>query len=221
MLFMISLLFPMTDTKAQSPEEPEIDNAVRADADDASEVEAATGNDVADPDGTAPDDAIDRVSELEAEVATLKERYLRAVADLENYRRRALREKEELRTLAVATFFESLLTPLDNFRLGLDDAACREEAAGIVGGFRMVYEQIFNTVCDAGIEVLAPAPGDTFDPNQHDCVAHQPSHDHAEGLVTTTARPGYRLRDRLIRPASVVVSSGVPDESDPNTTTES
>ncbi len=210
----------MTDTKEQSPEESEIENAVREPADDAPEAvgddsgaeptPAPSSGDATDGDEPAPSDegSDRRIAELESEVASLKERYLRAVADLENYRRRALREKEELRTLAVANFFESLLTPLDNFRLGLDDAAKREEATGIVGGFRMVFEQISNTVTDAGIETLSPAPGDPFDPNHHDCVAHHPSGEHAEGLVTATARPGYRLRERLIRPASVVVSSG-------------
>lgn len=212
----------MTDTKAPSEEEePEKETATSPEAeatrseDPAGEVSGPgedTGSETAgeDPEAAAPE--VDRVGELEAEVAALKERYLRAVADLENYRRRALREKEELRTLAVANFFENLLTPLDNFRLGLEDAAKREEASGIVGGFQMVYDQISSAVTGVGIEILTPGPGEPFDPNHHDCVAHQPSEEHPEGHVTVTARPGYRLRERLIRPASVVVSSGATTE---------
>ncbi|MGF1531764.1 MAG: nucleotide exchange factor GrpE [Puniceicoccaceae bacterium] len=178
--------------------------------------ESASAEETPDQGGPSSPEASDtRIKELESEVASLKERYLRAVADLDNYRRRALREKEELRTVAIAHFVEKLLTPLDNFSLGLQDAAQREETAPLVTGFKMVFDQLERALEDSGIEKLNPAPGTIFDPQNHHCMAHQPNPDHEEGLITTTARVGYRLKERLIRPASVLVSSGSPDSINP------
>ena len=145
---------------------------------------------------------------LQDSVNDLKTRYLRAVADLENYRKRALREKEELRPLAISTVVEALLSPLDNFRLGLD-AAERLETADDATGFRMVFDQILSGLASVGVEEIRPE-GVDFDPNFHDGVAHQPHPEIPEGKVIVTARPGFRIGDRLIRPASVVVSSGPP-----------
>ncbi len=146
------------------------------------------------------------------EAATNHERYLRAVADFENYRRRATREKEEARKYALSGFLEEMLSILDNFYLGLDAAGRQEETKGVLGGFNMVFQQLLSLVQQHGLEEVN-AQGETFDPNLHDCLSQQPSEEVGEGIVIQVIRRGYRLNGRLLRPASVIVSSGKPAAS--------
>lgn len=157
-------------------------------------------------------DAAPELSELEkaqAEAAEMKTRYLRSVADLENYRKRIAREKQELLRSASRTVIEALLPVLDNMTLGLQAAKGHEGAKDVVEGFKMVDEQFRKTLADLGLETLQP-DGETFDPNLHECIAHQPSEEVPEDHVIQTVRAGYRLNERLLRAANVIVSSGLP-----------
>ncbi|MGC6454968.1 MAG: nucleotide exchange factor GrpE [Coraliomargaritaceae bacterium] len=162
----------------------------------------------------APAETVPELSELEkaqAEAAENKARYLRSVADLENYRKRIAREKQELLRSASGAVIETLLPVLDNMGLGLQAAENHEGAKDVVEGFKMVDEQLRKTLADQGLETLQP-DGQTFDPNLHECIAHQPSEDVPEDHVIQTVRAGYRLNDRLLRAANVIVSSGLPAE---------
>lgn len=166
-------------------------------------------------DDTRPDEQqADEVSELlqkldevTAEAKTHRDDYLRAVADLENYRKRALREKDEVRLRAEGAVLEDCLPVLDNFRLGLEAARRHEAGKAFVEGFAMVFSQLENVLRQHGVEELAPQ-GEAFDPNLHESVAHQPHDDVPEGHVSEVQRVGYRHRERLLRAAVVVVSSG-------------
>jgi molecular chaperone GrpE len=144
-----------------------------------------------------------------SEVDKYKDAALRARADLDNYRKRVAREKEDAIRYANNSLLESLLPILDNFELGLDAAKNTPEAAGIVQGLQMVRKQLEDFLRDHGVEIVN-AEGNPFDPNLHDAVAHEPSSDFAEGTVVRQLRRGFKLKDRLIRPASVVVSKGTP-----------
>ena len=137
----------------------------------------------------------------------MKTRYLRSVADLENYRKRMAREKQEIIRSAAANVIESLLPVLDNMKLGLQAAENHPEAKDVTIGFKMVDDQLKRSLSEQGLEELMPN-GETFDPNLHECIAHQPSADVEEDKVIQTVRAGYRLNERLIRAASVIVSSG-------------
>ncbi len=150
------------------------------------------------------------LSELEkaqAEAAEMKSRYLRAVADMENYRKRMAREKQDIIRAAAAGVVESLLPVLDNMKLGLQAAESHPEAKDVTIGFKMVDDQLKRSLAEQGLEELLP-DGSAFDPNLHECIAHQPSAEVAEDYVIQTVRSGYRLNDRLLRAASVIVSSG-------------
>lgn len=150
------------------------------------------------------------LSELErarAEAADMKSRYLRAVADMENYRKRMAREKQDIIRAAAAGVVESLLPVLDNMKLGLQAAESHPEAKDVTIGFKMVDDQLKKSLAEQGLEELLP-DGEAFDPNLHECIAHQPSAVVAEDHVIQTVRAGYRLNDRLLRAASVIVSSG-------------
>ena len=138
-------------------------------------------------------------------------RYLRAVADLENYRKRAVREKEELSKSVVSDFAEDLFPVIDNFKLGMSAADSHPEAKSFADGMRMVLEQLIDVLKNRGIEEVSPT-GEEFDPQWHECVSHLVHDDVPENHVIETIRTGYRLKDRLLRAATVVVSSGKANE---------
>ena len=163
-----------------------------------------------DPTSQGKDDTIDPRIALEAaqtQAKNMEERYLRAMADLENLRKRTTREKQELSQFAAARIIEAILPILDSFEIGIQAAEKEPQAHSITQGFKMVYEQLNNLLSDNDLQTLNPL-GAPFDPNRHECVAHQPSTDASEGTVTAVTRIGYSLHERLLRPASVVVSSG-------------
>ena len=154
------------------------------------------------------------LSELEKaqnEAKEMKVRYLRAVADLENYRKRITREKQDIIRSAAGCVVESLLPVLDNMKLGLKSAENHPEAKEVTSGFKMVDDQLKKSLSEQGLEELLPN-GETFDPNLHECISHQPSSEVAEDHILETVRAGYRLNERLLRAASVIVSSGQVDK---------
>ena len=141
------------------------------------------------------------------EAAANYDRYTRAVADLENFRKRTIREKDELRQFAAAGVVEDIIPILDNLSLGLGAAKQQTDVKSIVDGINLVLEQFKSTLIRHGLKEVNPV-GQAFDPNLHDCISHQPSTDIAEEKVSQVVRLGYTLNGRLLRPASVVVSSG-------------
>ena len=150
---------------------------------------------------------LQKLDEVSAEVAQQKERYLRAVADLENYRKRAIREKEEARRQANCGLLEDLLPSIDNFKLGLKSAEAHEEGKVFAEGFQMVLGQFESALKDNGLEEINPE-NEPFDPNFHESIAHLPHESIEDGNIIGVHRIGYKIHDRLLRPAQVVVSSG-------------
>lgn len=157
----------------------------------------------------APDPAA-LLAAAQKEAADNRDRYLRAFADLENFRRRAIREKEELRLYAASKVLEELLPVLDNLALGL--AASRQSGADVkvlTNGVELALQQLKSTLAGHGLTEINPL-GKPFDPHQHEAISHQPSPDTPAEHVSAVVRAGYLLNGRLLRPASVVVSSGAP-----------
>ena len=155
-------------------------------------------------------DAAEQVAAARKEAAANHDRYVRAVADLENFRRRTVREKEELRLFAASRLLEDLLPALDNLALGL--AAARQPNAdlkALAGGVDLVQQQLKGALAAHGLKEINPL-GEAFDPHQHEAISHQPSPDVEAEHVLTVVRTGYVLNGRLLRPASVIVSSGKP-----------
>ncbi|MCF3651256.1 nucleotide exchange factor GrpE [Synoicihabitans lomoniglobus] len=142
------------------------------------------------------------------ETAAAKESHLRAVADLENFRRRTAREKDDLRAFAAANVVEELMPVLDNLGFALTAAkAPNAELKSLVEGVDMVATQFKTALGNHGLKEINPVDGD-FDPNHHEALSQQPSDDVAEGKVLQVIRVGYMLNSRLLRPASVIVSGG-------------
>ncbi len=159
------------------------------------------------PGASANEEPATSVENLTTELEKYKDAALRARADLDNYRKRVAREKEDAIRYANNSLLESLLPILDNFELGLDAARNTPEAAGIVQGLQMVRKQLEDFLRDHGVEIVH-AEGTPFDPNLHEAVAHEPDSAVEEGTVIRQVRKGFKLKDRLIRPAGVVVSKG-------------
>ncbi len=137
----------------------------------------------------------------------LYEKVVRAAADFENYRKRSLREKEELRKFATSNFIEDLLPALDNLDLGLKAAENHPEAKPVADGFRMVAAQLISILQNNGLETVEPL-GEEFDPNFHESVGSQPSDKVEDHKILQVVRKGYALNGRILRAANVIVSSG-------------
>jgi molecular chaperone GrpE len=155
-------------------------------------------------------DPAEQVAAAKKEAAANHDRYVRAVADLENFRRRTVREKEELRLFAASRLLEDLLPALDNLALGL--AAAKKPNAdlkALAGGVELVQQQLKGALAAHGLMEINPL-GEAFDPHQHEAISHQPSPDVEAEHVLAVVRTGYILNGRLLRPASVIVSSGKP-----------
>jgi molecular chaperone GrpE len=136
------------------------------------------------------------------------DRYLRAVADLENSRRRAVREKEELRQFAIAGVLGDLIPVLDSLAMALQAARQpKADLKALTEGVERVLEQFKSALAGQGFVEINPA-GKPFDPHQQEALSHQPSDDVKEEHVVTVVRTGFSLNGRLLRPASVIVSSG-------------
>lgn len=188
--------------QAQATPEPEV-----IDEGTANEAEGAAS---ADP----VSDLLKQIESLQEEVKTRKEEALRVRAEMENYRKRAQREKDELRKIAAANIVEELLPVLDNMKLGLQSAQQHPEAKVVADGFEMVNAQLRSTLEGHGLKELNPK-GEAFDPNFHDCMSEQTSEDVGADHVLEVIRAGYMLGERLLRPASVIVSSGSAKASEP------
>ena len=163
------------------------------------------------PEPTTPPPAApqDPLEALQAEVNKYRDQSLRTAADLENYRKRMIREKEEAIRYANMGLLEKLIPILDNFELGLEVAKTAPDvsAASIVQGLSMVQRQLFDFVKEHGITAVE-AIGQQFDPKLHEAIGHESHEQVPEGNVISQVRRGYKLADRLIRPAAVIVSKG-------------
>ena len=140
-----------------------------------------------------------------AQAADLKDRLLRAQADWDNSRKRILREKEEAVRYAAEAFLERLLPVLDNFEMGMQAAQSATDAKAIAQGLEMVLKQFQQALRDVGVETI-DAVGQPFDPHRHEALGHHESDEHPEGHVLSQMRKGYKLKDRLLRAASVFVA---------------
>lgn len=152
----------------------------------------------------APEDDCDG---LQADLDRFRDLALRSQADFENYKKRAAREKEEAIKYANSSLLEKLIAIVDNFELGLEAARTEGEKSPIFSGMSMVLKQIMDFLADSGLEPI-DATGQKFDPNLHEAIAHEPSDEFPDEVVIRQTRRGYKMKDRLLRPSSVVVSSG-------------
>jgi molecular chaperone GrpE len=153
--------------------------------------------------GSEPEDPM---AGLQVDLDRFRDLALRSQADFENYKKRAAREKEEAIKYANSSLLERLVTIIDNFELGLEAAKGEGERSAIYSGMTLVLKQLNDFLAENGLQPIE-AEGKKFDPNVHEAIAHESS-EFPEGTVIRQTRRGYRFKDRLLRPARVVISSG-------------
>jgi molecular chaperone GrpE len=135
------------------------------------------------------------------------ERLLRSTADFENFKKRAAREKQEAIKFANESLLQKLIPVLDNFDMAQSAAqnAQSDAVQSLQTGVNMIHQQFKNVLTEFGLEEI-DATEKKFDPNLHEAVSQKETGQHPEGHVVQQLRKGYKLRDRLLRPASVVVA---------------
>ena len=136
------------------------------------------------------------------------DQWARTTADLDNYKKRATRERQEAIKFANEALIEKLIPVLDNFDSALAATAQASQstsAQSLQTGINMILQQLKSVLTEAGLEEI-DASNKTFDPNWHEALSQQPSAEVPEGQVLQQLRKGYKLRERLLRPAGVVVA---------------
>lgn len=163
--------------------------------------------------GTAGSVADQKAEDLAKDLAAAQSRInelenglKRTLADFDNYRKRTAQEKESFYKFATEKLISNLLPAVDNFERAIQSAEQNQDVTSLKTGIEMVYKQLYGELGKAGLEVLE-TQGQKFDPNLHDAVMQKPS-DAPEGTILETYQKGYKLGDKVIRHAMVVVSSG-------------
>jgi molecular chaperone GrpE len=143
------------------------------------------------------------------------ERLLRATADFENFKKRTARERQEAAKYVHEPLLLKLIPVLDNFEMALAAAqsADGESVRSLRTGVSMIQQQFRTALAEAGLEEI-DATGKPFDPNWHEAVSQQETTEVPEGHVVQQLRKGYKLRERLLRPAGVMVAKAPPKPSE-------
>lgn len=166
----------------------------------------SSGNGVDESSAGEPAAGADEASQLRAEVAELKDRWLRERADLENVKRRAVREKQDALRFGSEGLLKDLLPIIDNLHRALAHAKSQRPDDPIVTGVELVLRGFDEVLERHGVKVV-PARGAPFDPNRHEAISHVES-EHPPNTVIDEHQRGYVLHDRLLRPALVTVGKG-------------
>ncbi len=158
------------------------------------------------------EEEIDPWEALELEAAKWKDQAVRTAAELDNFRKRMTREKLDAVRYGNQSLLEELLPVLDNFNMGMQ-AAAQEQGSMLYMGMDMVNKQLGEFLSSQNVTEIATEDGGEFDPNVHEALSQEVSEDIEEGKIIRVVRKGYRIGERLLRPANVIVALG--EESQP------
>jgi molecular chaperone GrpE len=152
-----------------------------------------------------PDNMID---ELNNQIQTLQDKLLRSMAETENVRTRLNKNVEEAREYSIINFAKDLVPVVDNLARALTHlpANLDEETGSLIQGVKMTQKELENVFRKHGLEAIEPQEGEKFDYNAHHAITQVVTDKHKAGTIVNTMQVGYRIKDRLIRPASVAVA---------------
>lgn len=193
----------MSETHDNTPPENDAENAGPEAA-----AEAAESAEAAEP-------------SVEEQLAKTKDQLLRALAEVENTRKRAARDVKEARSYAIAGFARDMLDVADNFSRALhsvdDEARKTADAAftAVLEGVELTEKRLLSSLERHGVKKVDPAPGEALDPNLHNAAAQVPA-DQPKGTIAHVMQPGYVIGERTLRAAMVVVSSGPAEGAAPS-----
>ena len=168
----------------------------------------------AEPAAVAPTEPeLQQLREQAAKAAENWDRFLRAAAELENYRKRVAREKEETARYAREQVVAALLPVLDNLERAMAAAGPSvPDQSGLMEGIRQTQAQFRRALEEFGLEEVVAHAGHPFDPRLHEAVSQEESDEHPDGTILNQLQRGYKIANRLLRPARVVVSKGPAEE---------
>lgn len=172
--------------------------------DENSAFEDVTETEVSDESQTSEEE-----TSVENEIALMKDQLLRAMAEAENVRRRAARDKEDALKYSVSNFARDILAVSDNLRRAIEaipDKEISESIKAFVEGVEMTERELHNIMEKYGIKKIMPEIGEKFDAAFHQAMFEVPTAEHEPGKVMNVMQPGYKIHDRLLRPAMVGVS---------------
>lgn len=148
---------------------------------------------------------VEKIAALEKDMAQMKDRYLRTVAEYDNFRKRTQKEKTQIYTDAAASTIEAILPVLDNLDRAL--ASCGEEEDSPIGqGVQMIAKQFYEVLAKLKVTEI-PALGETFDPQVHNAIMHIEDEAYKEGEIIEVFQKGYQMEDKVIRHAIVKVAN--------------
>ena len=134
--------------------------------------------------------------------------YAITLADFDNYKKRAARDREDVYRYAESDILKDILPTVDNLDLALQNA--KDDDSEFVKGVKMVYDGLLKSLADHGAKPMADLVGTELDPNLHEAIATMPNAEVGEGRISTVVKTGWTLGDKLLRAAQVVVSAGSP-----------
>ncbi len=172
-------------------------------------VQATESSGSADAD-TPVEEAVDPLEKLQARVASLEDSLLRGKADYQNLQRRTTQQRNEALRYANAELMRALLSVVDDFERSIAAAEASDTPSSVAEGIRLVYDNLMKALRAHGLESI-DAIDRPFDPHVHEAMMQQPSPDHPPDTVIEEVAKGYRLRERVLRPARVIVCQGVED----------
>lgn len=199
----------MSDDNTRKPDD-QADEAAAAVAPDAPDVEALMP-------GLAEAVGSEAVAQLEAERDALKDKLLRALAEAENVRRRAERDRRDAETYGGTRLARDLLAVHDNLDRALAhvDDGLRVQAAGFIEGVELTQRELLNAFAKHKIEKVSPPIGEKFDPHRHQAMFEAPIPGAEPGTVIEVMQAGFTIADRLLRPAMVGVARAAPQAPPP------
>jgi len=207
---------PAAEEAAGAPARGESADGVRTATEPTPPVAAPDGGDgAAGPEAHAAAAGVAQAAEPEPEAAPeaapepdYRDQYLRAMAELDNVRKRARRDVSQAEARGIAKLAKELLPAIDNFARALDAAESQPENRDhhLTDGIRLVQNELLSALARVGIEPDSPK-GQPFDPHCHEAIAQQPVEGAASGTIVEVYSQGYRYRDDVLRPAKVVVAA--------------
>lgn len=158
-----------------------------------------------------PSSIMDDLNDMTEQIKELQDKLLRSMAETENVRVRLNKNTEEAREYAITNFAKDLIPVIDNFKMTLQHVPANlgEEMNNLVQGIVMTKDELERVFSKHGLESIEPQPGDDFDYNCHNAISQIMTDKYKTGTIAETMQVGYKIKDRLIRPASVTVVKGV------------
>lgn len=193
------------DTEQKVEEEQVVEEEIQAGVDAEKETEESVD-----------EESTETTDNVEAQLEEMQERLVRQIAETENLRRRYEKQLEDARAYSVVSFAKDLLNVLDNLQRVQEHQieGSSAEVKALTEGVRMTSDELLKTFDKNGISEISPSTGDEFDYNEHYAISYEETNSFAPNQIAGIMQKGYRIKDRLLRPAIVTVAKELQDKKD-------